>query len=444
MKNHQIFILLLVVVFSVQNITAQKRLTLNEAVSIALNQNTSLVKTQNSIAPLETNIKTAYGNFLPNLNLSGSWGWNRTSDDGGTQLNYFGQEQDIPASQVDSRSYSFSAGGNVTLFDGLSNFANLNQKKNNYEAAKYDLEKLRQDVIYQTANYYFAVISFDILLKFQEENYKYNVSLLEKIREMKELQMIPVSDVYTQEVQTANSESALLQANSNYEKAKIALLSYLSLDLSQEYLFDSPENENDFNGYSEQSFDKLYLTALENRLDYQSQKLKLDNANEQLTISKADYLPSISGSYRLSTSAVRPSGLFNRRVYSFGLSLSLPVFSRWTTDYAVQLAEVQIKNANEDILELERVIKKEVKNVLLDLQTAKKQVEVTKKAIQSAQESWNIKKENYELGKLTFIDLQLSYRDLLQTQNNSVQALYGYYSKNYELMNTLGLLKDKN
>ena len=421
-------------------IQAQKVMTLKEAITTALNHNSNLIKTENSLSPQELSIKTAYGNFLPNISAGGSWSWQRTSDNGGTQLDYFGQEQVIPPSQTDSRSWSVSASGNVTLFDGLSSFANLKQKKNSYEAAKLDFEKLKQDVIYQTVNYYFAVISFDKLLKYNDENYNYNVNLLNKVKEMNELKMNPISDVYSQEVQTANSESTLLQSKSNYEKAKINLLNYLSLDINQEYTFQSLEEVQGDTSYADLSYDKLLDIAFANRKDYQSKKLTVENSNEQLTIARSDYLPSLSGNFRFSTSAIDPKSLFDRRTYGIGLSLNVPVFSRWTTDYSVELAQVQIKNSNEDLMNLERTIKSDVKNVYLDLQTAKKQVEVTNTAIQSAQESWQVKKESYEIGKVTFIDQQQSYRDLLQAQNNSVQAIYNYYTTNYELMNKIGIL----
>lgn len=441
MKRQSVIIFLIICLLITGGIFAQKKLSLQDAVTIALNRNINVIKTQNSLATYKANVKTAYGSFLPNLSAGGSWGWQKTDDDGSSQLDYLGEERTTASSQNESRSYSISAGGSITLFDGLSSFANLNQKKNNYEAAKLDLEKLKQDIIYQTASYYFSVISYDKLLKYQEENYKYNVSLLDKIREMKELKMIPVSDVYSQEVQTANSESALLQAQNNYEKAQITLLNYLSLDIADVYIFESEGFEKDFTNYSGESFEQLCAAAFANRKDYQSQKLKLESTNDQLTIANADYLPSLSGSYKFSTSALSLGDLFNRRVYSLGLSLNVPVFSGWSTDYAVESAEVQIKNTNEELLNLERSIKSEVKNVMLDLQTAKKQVEVTQKAILSAQESWKIKKESYELGKVTFIELQQSYSDLLQAQNNNVQAVYNYFTKNYELMNVLGVIE---
>jgi outer membrane protein len=421
------------------NTFAQKTLTLTEAISVALNQNTSLIKSKNSIRTQEAAVKSAYGSFLPSISAGGSWSWQRTNDNGGSQLNYFGEEEATAASEVDSRSFSLSANSSITLFDGLSSFAKLSQTKNSSEAAKYDLEQLRQDVVYQTANLFFSVISYDKLLKYQEENYQYNENLLQKIREMNELKMNPISDVYSQEVQTANSESDLLQAQNNFEKAKISLLNYLSLDINQEYTFSVPTKESD-SQYINEPTDRLYEIALANRKDYQSQKLTVESANHQLTIANAGYLPSLNGSFNFSTSALTLGNLFSRRVLGAGISLNVPVFSGWSTDYSVQSAKVQIENSNEELLNLERTIKSNVKNVILDVQTAKKQVEVTNKAIQSAQESWEVKKESYSLGKITYIDLQSSYKDLLQAQNNSVQAIYTYYKTNYELMNKLGVL----
>jgi outer membrane protein len=146
----------------------------------------------------------------------------------------------------------------------------------------------------------------------------------------------------------------------------------------------------------------------------------------------------LSGNYRYSTSAIRPGDLFNRSIFSLGLSLNFPIFSNWNTDFAIQSAEVQIKNSAEDLNALEKEIRAQVKNTLLDLETAKTQVEVSNKGLISARMNWNIKSENYELGSATFIEMQQSYRDYLQAQNNDIQAQYNYFTKQFEFMNVLG------
>ncbi len=51
----------------------QSQLSLDEAISIALQRNTMLRKASNQIDAYESNVKAAYGNFLPSLSANGNW-----------------------------------------------------------------------------------------------------------------------------------------------------------------------------------------------------------------------------------------------------------------------------------------------------------------------------------------------------------------------------------
>lgn len=423
-------------------LNAQEKITLRQAITIALHQNTSVIKSANNLETSNAAVKNAYGNFLPNLNFSSGWNWQRVSNStGATVVNYFGEAQTLGPTETDSRSYSMSLGGNVTLFDGLANISSLNQKKNDLQSAKYDLDKLRQDVSLQTVNLFITITNNEKILKFQEEDLKYNKDMLNKVKEMFDLRMKANVDLYAQEFQTSNAQLSYLQAKSNYEKSKIALLNYLSKDILKDYTFEMdstylPEtikNIDDINA--------LYKTALTNRNDYQSSKLKFENSEYQLTSARGGYLPSLSGNYGFSTSATQPKDLLSRKVYSFGLSLNLPIFSRWSTEFATQSAQVQIKNTNEDLNALERQIKSDLKNAVLDLQTSTLQLEVTKAALKSALETWQIKRDSYTLGSATFIDQQQSYRDYVQATNNAIASESNYILKQFGLLSALGLLK---
>ncbi len=433
------FLFFLVIFYS--NNYAQEKLSLNDAINIALHQNTGLIKSRNNLQTNSSAIKSAYGNLLPNLNVGASWNWQRISDKGGeTQTDYFGRETTLPASKIDARNYSLSAGGNVTLFDGLSNIANINQKENSYESAKLDLEKQKQDIILQTANLYFAIISYDSLLKYQNEDLKYNQELLKEIKEKQQLKMVTLADVYSQESQTANSEFAYLQAKNNFEKAKISLLDYLSLEINKDYSFSLPAKSEYDSSLADEDYNQLLQFALSHRNDYLSQKYTIKSNENQLTMAQSGFFPTLSGNYRISTGATDLSAMFNRKTYSVGLSLNIPIFSNWNTENAIETANVLLLNSDEDYKQLERQIKSDVKNSLLDLQTSKLQRDASKKALLSAKESWEIKKESYNVGAVTYIDLQQTYNNYLQAVNNDIQAQYNYYTKQFALLNAIGNL----
>jgi len=207
--KYYFLVLLLIIALPIY---AQKQLTLEESIKIAMQNNTTLIKSTNNLAATKKQVKNAYGYLLPNFGLSGSWSWNRISDDGGKQLNFLGTLQDVPPSQIDTRNWSVSAGGNVVLFDGLANLANINQAENSFESSQLLLEKLKQDVVLQTSELFYNVLNAKSLVSVREENVKYNQKLLETIQERNKLGSVAIADVYSQQVQLGNAELLLIQA----------------------------------------------------------------------------------------------------------------------------------------------------------------------------------------------------------------------------------------
>jgi outer membrane protein len=445
-RINNIFILIFSLIF-ILNVNAQEKMTLSNAITIALHQNTSVVKSSNSLETNSAAIKNAYGNLLPSLDINGSWNWQKNSSNQTTYIDSLGRTRSYnqsSSSSSQSRNYGLSASGSLTLFDGLSTFSNINQKKTDLQSAKYDLDKLRQDVILQTVNLFVTIVNDEKILKFQEEDLKYNNDLSSKINEMFNLRMAVNSDVYSQEYQTSNSKFAYLQAKVNFEKAKISILTYLSKDVTNDYTYvlDSAYvytiNKNINN------LDSLYQVALNNRRDYQSQKLKLSSAEYGLTIARSGLLPNLSGNYSYSTSSYTPQNLFQSNNYGVGLSLNVPVFSHWSTEYAIESAQVQINNTKEDLNALERQVKSDVKSALLDFQTSAQQLDVTKSALLSAKETWEIKRDSYMIGTATYIDQQLAYRDYIQATNNNIAAGSNFVYKQFGLLSALGQLETSN
>jgi outer membrane protein len=439
MKITKIYFLLVTIILASITLSAQKKLSLNEAISLALNQNPSIKKSANNLESTKEAIKTAYGAFIPTLGINGGLNWSHSNYNSSAASNYSG----IPNTSAfsnDSRNWSLSAGGNVTLFDGLSSFANVNSKENTLSSANYDFEKLKQDLTLQTVTLYTAIVGNKKLLDFQAEDLNYNRGLLEKIRQMFDIKASPITDVYSQESQTANSELAYIQAENNYQKSMVTLLNFLALDINGTYTFSFDNDDLRDTTAVPNEFNNLFETALANRQDFQSEKYKVKIAENQVTSSWGGVYPQLSGNYGLSTNANSPGTLFDQRTYSAGLSLSIPIFSQFNTEYAIELSEVGLRNTNEDLTALERQIKTDVKNAFLDLETARKQLDVSKTAVISAKESWDAKKEAYTLGAATYLDQQLTYNNYLQAVYTSITKQYSYINAQFTVLSVIGKL----
>lgn len=441
-KIFSVFSFVLFTLIIIASGNAQEKINLSKAITAAVNKNTTVVKSTNNLSTSNAAVKNAYGSFIPSFGISGGWSWQRiTNNEGTTQLDYLGNAQNVGTSTTDSRNYNLSAGGNFTLFDGLSNIASLQQAKNNLQSANLDLEKLKQDVVLQTVSLYMNIINYEKVKRFQEEDYKYNLDLLNRIKEKYNLKMMTSADLSAQEYQTANAKLAVIQSENNLEKSKINLLTYLAKDVSKDYEFDLDNISAPAATDGTTDIDALYQTAFIHRNDYQSSKLKVDNSECQLTISKSGLYPTLTGNYGLSTSAVQLKDMFSRKVYSLGVSLNIPIFSHFNTEYSIETSNVQLQNSREDLSAMERQVKSDVKTAVLDVQSAKSQLDVTNSAVKSAKETWEVKKEKFLLGLTTYIEQQQAYRDYVQAVNNQITADCNYLYKQYSLLNALGMLK---
>jgi outer membrane protein len=438
--------LLCVLLITAFSFGQDKTLTLDQAVNIALQKNTTLQRSMNNLDVAESGVKVAYGNFMPSLSANGGWNWNRSEDAGGLR-NVGGSVFNFPPQTSESRNYNAGLNTSVTLFDGLANFASLSQSKDNLESSRLKLERVKQDIVFQTVSLYYAVITNDQLVKVNEENMKWNQRNLETISERNKLGAVTLADVYAQQVKAGNAELALIQAKNNLETAKSNLLSYLNLDVLDTYLYVDPFSDSmatqmdftkDFTNISD-----LVKQAMETRPDYKSAQLDLEATQSGVTIARAGHLPSITGSASYSLNANEISKIQDSKTYSARLSINIPIFSGFRVSNQVQIAEVQEKNSALAVDDLERTIKQNIQKTFLDLQASQKSLEVNKRNVTAAEENRKIEESRYSLGSSTLLNVLIANSDLQTAKTNYINAQFNYAQLSEQLKYYLGVLDYK-
>ncbi len=422
----------------------QKVLTLNEAINIALQRNSLLKISNNNLRTFESSQLASYGNLLPSLGASGNWNWNRS--EGGTTIVEGGIQLQIPATE--SRNYQAGVGGDWVLFDGLANIASVSQSNSDLDAARFSLERLKQDIVFQTISLYYIVINTQQLLKVKQDDVRQAQKNLETITERNNLGAVTLADVYAQQVTSGNAELEEIRTKNNLETAKNDLLYYLGLDVLEQYTFPeefSPEEmnmlENKIEGYDNISF--LVSDAMVNRFDYKSAQLQLESANDGITIARGGHFPRLTNSFGLSSSAERMDDLFEFNNYSVGLTLSLPIFSGFSIDNQVEFATVNAKNKEVELNDLERDIKRSLQKTYLDLQAAEKSLDVTEKNVEAAQESFRIEQEKYNLGSSKLLDVLTVTSNFTNARVSLINAQFAYIVLSEQLKYYLGVLDYK-
>ena len=365
---------------------------------------------------------------------------------------YSKSENDVESATIKSESRSYSAGvsSSWTLFDGLSNFASLSQSKNELDAAKYNVDRLKQDIVFQTISLYYDVINTMQLLKFKEDDVKWNQKNLETITERNRLGSVTLADVYAQQVRVGNAELEVIRTQNNLETGKSDLLSFLGLDVLEVYEFtDTLSNSQidklkmdldaDYRNLSE-----LVEKAFEYRLDYKSAQLNLESAYDGITIARSGHLPTLTNSISYGVGADEVKKMFDNRNLTVGLSLNIPIFSGFAVENRSQFAEVLAENRKIELTELERDIKKSIQKTYLDLQAAEKGLKVSEKNVMAAQENLNIESEKYSLGAGTLLNVLVANSEFTNAQTNFINSQFAYITLSEQLKYYLGVIEFKN
>ena len=440
-----IFVFMLFITISFMGY-GQEELTLNDAIQIALHKNSSLQRSYNGLEGFESNVQASYGNFLPTLRVGADWDWTRSDLKGSGTILVGGVSLPIPATISQSRNYQWNVSSNWALFDGLSNFATLSQSKNDLESAELSLERLKQDIVFQTTSLYYDVINTQKLLKVKVDNLKWNERNLEIIKERNKLGAATLADVYQQEVATGNAELDLIKTKNQLEVAKNNLLYFLGLDVLEEFIFADEISEEEMNALNtdlSEEYDKIteYVSdAMKNRLDYKSSLLNLESAKDGVTIAQSGHWPSLRANSFYTWRGNTISSIDNQKSLSIGLSINFPIFQGWSINNRVQFATVDLKNREIEVSDLERDIKRQLQTTFLDLQAAHKGLKVSESNVAFAEENLKIEQERYSLGSGKLLDVLVANSNYTTALTDLINAQYAYIVLSEQLKYYEGVL----
>lgn len=430
---------------TINNINSQTKISLNDAISIAIKNNTILNQAKNNILTQESSLKSAYGNLFPSISVQGSWSWERNQQAGSTRF-FNGIPFFIPPITTESRGFFAGLNSDVILFDGLANLENINLNRNNLSSIKLNYEYLKQQVALNTMVKYYMFMTQKELLKVREENLKKQRINFQMIEERNRLGAATLADLYQQQVELGNAELQLINQTLEVEKSKNDLLIFLGLDITEDYIIEDTSlvniNLDDFEVF-EKDFSNLQSKisdAYNNRLDYKSKLFELKSTLNSINIANAGHFPTLFGSLSFSSFSNNFDDLFDSKSISAGLRINIPIFSNFNISNRVQIAEVQSMNKKLELNELERKIKQEITQTYNSLLAAKKSYTLSRNNIKAAEERLKIEQEKYNLGSGRLLDLQIANTAFVVAQTDFVNSQYNYLITSQQIKFYLGIL----
>ena len=395
--------------------------TLKECTDWALEHNLTVATQNMNVEGRAIDKNTADMAWLPSVNGSASENWSFGRGIGGNNTYESGN----------SASTSFSLGASMNLFDGLATPRRMQLAELNLEAATADLEKARDDIRVQVAQAYVQILYNYEIADVAREQLAIDSLQVARLEGMFGNGKASAAEVSQQKASLAQSQLTLVQAQNNVRASLLALAQLLELPDWNGFSVVRPAVELEEVPLS--CPDVIYIDALAIRPEIRAEKLRLDGAAKQLQIAKAAWSPSLSLSAGMGTnyySSFGTTGFWDQLSNNFsqyvGLSLSIPIFNKFSTRNQVRSAKLQQQTQAIQLRRTEQNLYKEIQQAWNSAVASRAKWEASQTAAAAAKDAFELMQAKYENGKATLTEFNESRNRLVKAQSDSVQATYEY------------------
>ena len=397
-------------------------ITFDDAIRIALQQNTTLEQANNAAALDAATVRQQRLSFLPDLRVSTNTGQNYGRS--------FSQEE---GRIIDQTTQSLTAGvsSSVTLFNGLTNVANLRSARLTQEAGDRSVKRAEQTVAFTVASNFLAIVQQQEQVRVQQENLAAQEAQEKQIKAFVDAGSRPISDLYQQQATVAAARTSLVSANRALELAKVDVIQTLQLDPRGNYTFSPPALDTTTANKVTFNLDSLLTRAIGRRTDLFAQQSLVSAAGQSVKAARGSRWPALSltagynSAYNSATDVSFNEQLNQRRGGSIGVGVSIPLFDRGTTDLATQRAQINEENARLGLKNTQQQIGLEVRRAYLDYQAAVQQLDAAQAQLRAAQLALQTSQQRYNVGAATLLEVTQARATQLQAASALVSARYG-------------------
>ncbi len=432
--KYQFFILLFCFVSVV---SAQQKLTLEQCIDIALENNRNVKQQELTKQSREVAYSQARADLLPNLNASAG------------QNFVFGRSigLDNTYQNTNSSQTSFSLGSDITLFDGLRMKHNIDARRADVRASQADLDKIREDIIMSVSTAFLQVLLNKELVQISEDQIELtNANIIQRNELIKSGKMAE-GEIYELEAQKAKEELNRVQAESNLKLALLDLAQIMEMENVSDLDITAPSAEKLISESILFPSDVVYQNAIINRPEISGANFRLESAQKEVLISKSQLYPTLTfganvgtGYYHMSnrTNDSFSSQMRNNMSNSVGFSLRIPIFNRFQVRNGIRTAQIALENNRLEMDKTKLDLRKRIEQAYYNALGANSRWEAAKKSEIASREAYRFAEQKFENGRANSYELFQAKNNLTQVLGEMAQAKYEYAFR----LKILELLKD--
>jgi outer membrane protein TolC len=407
---------------------ATGRLTLQEAVEIALGHHPSLLAARGGLQIQEARVGEARSNFLPQLNLNSDY-TRATANPTPSWLS--GSLTRTDPSNKAYNNYSAGLSLQQLIYDFGKTGAAVESARENLRGSDLSEAASRQTVVVNVKVAYFGLLAARRLVQVDEETVRQFEQHLEQVEGFHKAGTRARFDVTKAEVDLTNARLELIKARNSAEVARVTLANAMGVTARPIGELEDPLTFKKV----EISEDQAVQAALANRPEVLSLASQRRAAESSVRSVQRNYFPVLSG---IADYTYRGQEFPLAWNWDAGLSLTFPIFSGNLTQSQVAEARgnLVVIGANEEALRQNVIL--EVHEAFSSLKEAEERVQTSDIVVRQAEENLDLANGRFQAGLGASVERTDAQVLLTNAKTSQVQALYDYRTAEARLQKAMG------
>lgn len=425
--------LFLLIYTAMQSVQAQDtlRITLEEAVRIALSDNPTIKVAGQEIQLKKEARREAYSGLFPEASLVGSYSR-------AIKKQSFAMRGEVMEVGTDN---TYSGGLSISLpVFAPALYKSINLTTTDVKLAVEKARSSRLDMINQVTKAFYQLLlaqdSYNVLLK----SYKQSEDNYRVVKAKYDQGAVSEYDKISAEVQMRSLKPTVVSARNGVNLANLQLKVLMGMESDANVAIEGNLKDYEMSMFTRQAMPRP--NNLVNNSTLKQLELNALQLKQTLKLQYTNFMPTLSTTFQYMYTSMNDNFKFREydwRPYStIGLSLSIPLF-KGSNFTQLKQTRIQMKQLAENRINTERQLTMQATSYLDNMAASTEQVVSNKEAVHQAEKGRLIAEKRYEVGKGTILELNSSEVALTETQLTYNQSIYDYLVSKADLDLVLGV-----
>jgi len=420
-----------------------RTITLELAVTVALEKNKDLNTAQLEIEKADARVSEAWGYAMPSVDLSANY--TRSLERPVFFLPDFanpGSNKTVPVKIGTEHSWGMTLSARQTIFNSTV-IVGVGAAHIYSEAARELYRAKKLETVSNVRKTFYAVLLASEARDLMRANLKNAEENLQNVRMMSKQGLVSEYDELRASVGVENLRPEVIRADNNYLLSLDGLKSVMGLDASEQIIVDGTLQ---FQQVPEDRVASAVDLVKEANASLKALRLQIDINQAFLNVERSNYLPMVSAFGNLQYQAAKNT--FNISTNDFfrssqvGISLSFSVFQGFQTNARVDQAKVEVRKNEEQVASLENNLRTAAHSLVLQLTQSRQRVEAQGRTVEQAERGYKIATTRFLSGAGTQLEVNDAQLALNQTKVNRIQAIYDYLVASADLDQLLSIFPE--